>query len=488
VALGLTLVGVIALRAYPLLRAGGAWGYAVDFDEGVYFSAAALVWQGALPYRDFVFVHPPGILWALAPTAILSGALGPDTAFVIARWLAVLLGAANTLLAALIARRWAGPLAGVCAALVYATYAEVVIVERGPFLEPVLNTACLALAACVQRAAASDRDRGFIAGAGIAGGVAVSVKIWAGLWLLFAALALGPRRGARVLMIAAGTAALLIAPVALWAPASFLTDVLWFHAWRPPDGTASRVARLHGVWAARHLLSPLLATAAIFWTLVRGRRTWTAEAVLFAGVYASLVAGFLASATYWRQYNAHLAAAEAVLAGFAFAVLLSALARRSRWAARGFVVVCALLLAISLGAAIRSSRARAAELSRFARDVRARVPAQECLFSFEPGWALAAGRLPRAPAGAPLIVDSYARQLLSAVETGARFASAGQAFQSEASQKDVRTVLDKCRFAALGWRGHWQLSAASQGWLAGHFEKRAPAGDTSEIDLWERTQ
>jgi len=117
-ALGLTLVGAVAVRAYPLLRAGGAWEYPIDFDEGVYFSAASLVWRGVLPYRDFVFVHPPGILWALAPSGIMSGALGPDTAFVFARWFAVILGAANALLVALIARRWAGPSAGVCAALV----------------------------------------------------------------------------------------------------------------------------------------------------------------------------------------------------------------------------------------------------------------------------------------------------------------------------------------------------------------------------------
>jgi len=444
------------------------------------------VWRGALPYRDFVFVHPPGILWALAPAGVLSGALGPDTAFVLARWLAVILGAANASLVALIARRWAGPAAGVCAALVYATYYEVVAVERGPFLEPVLNTACLALAACAQRAAAGDGDRRIIAGAGVAGGIAVSVKIWAVVWLLFAALAIGRRRGARLLMIAAGTAALLIAPVALWAPSSFATDVLWFHVWRPPDGTVGPLARLRSVWSARHVLSPILATAAILWTLGRGPRAWTAEAVLFAGAYGSLLAGFLASAAYWTQYNAHLAAAEAVLAGFAFAALAAALARRSRWAARGFVVVCGVLLAVSLGVAIRGARSRTPELSNFARDVRARVPVEECLFTFEPGWGLASGRLPAAPAGAPLIVDPYAGQLLSAVEGGARFASAGQAFQSEASQRDVRTVLDKCRFVALGWRGHWQLSAASQSWLARHFEKRAPAAGASGIDLWER--
>ena len=37
-------------------------GYPMDYDEGVYSSAAPLLLRGDLPYRDFIFVHPPGSL------------------------------------------------------------------------------------------------------------------------------------------------------------------------------------------------------------------------------------------------------------------------------------------------------------------------------------------------------------------------------------------------------------------------------------------
>src|SRR5687768_6746171 len=81
------------LRALPLLAAGDALRYPVDYDEGVYFSAAALLARGVIPYRDFVFVHPPGLLLVLSPAAWLSGVLGPSFAFALARHGAALVGA-----------------------------------------------------------------------------------------------------------------------------------------------------------------------------------------------------------------------------------------------------------------------------------------------------------------------------------------------------------------------------------------------------------
>src|SRR5215208_5124235 len=50
----LIAVGAFVLRVQALLRPGGILGAVVDYDEGVYYSAAALLAQGHLPYRDFV--------------------------------------------------------------------------------------------------------------------------------------------------------------------------------------------------------------------------------------------------------------------------------------------------------------------------------------------------------------------------------------------------------------------------------------------------
>jgi hypothetical protein len=104
------------LRASPLAGEGGAWAVGVDYDEGVYFSAASLLLKGLLPYRDFVFVHPPAFLLGLAPVAALAGKLSLASAFSTARWVATLVGAANVALSGLLGRRVAGPLAGLVAA------------------------------------------------------------------------------------------------------------------------------------------------------------------------------------------------------------------------------------------------------------------------------------------------------------------------------------------------------------------------------------
>jgi hypothetical protein len=129
-ALAVLSIAGLVVRVAPLLRAGGPLAYPIDYDEGVYFSASALLFRGVFPYRDFVFVHPPGLLYALGLTATLSSAVGPAAAFAISRIVAAVIGAANIALAGRVAYRWAGPFAGLVAAGLYASYADVAVVEN----------------------------------------------------------------------------------------------------------------------------------------------------------------------------------------------------------------------------------------------------------------------------------------------------------------------------------------------------------------------
>src|SRR2546423_3884787 len=99
--------------------------------------------------------------------------------------------------------RAAGPAAGLVAAAFYATYPDAVIVERGPYLEPVLNLACLAMALVWLGVRASRPHPPAVpAGglrsvlAGILCGAACAVKVWGGVWFL-APLA-SPRRRSHI--------------------------------------------------------------------------------------------------------------------------------------------------------------------------------------------------------------------------------------------------------------------------------------------------
>jgi hypothetical protein len=71
------------LRVWPFWRYGDAWRVPVDYDGGVYFPAVALLTWGVLPYRDFAFVHPPGIFLFHLPSGALTHLVDPTLAFTV---------------------------------------------------------------------------------------------------------------------------------------------------------------------------------------------------------------------------------------------------------------------------------------------------------------------------------------------------------------------------------------------------------------------
>jgi alpha-1,2-mannosyltransferase len=127
-AFGLVMLTALFVRSLPLLGSNGAQESA-DFDEGVYLCAAGLFSEGWTPYEDFALLHPPGILLLLWPLNILapdilswSGVLG------LARWLGVLIGVTNVALVIAVAARWQGPVSGLVAGSLYASFRPAIYV------------------------------------------------------------------------------------------------------------------------------------------------------------------------------------------------------------------------------------------------------------------------------------------------------------------------------------------------------------------------
>jgi hypothetical protein len=489
----LTLLGVLAFagwvfRAMPLLRSAG-FGYPVDYDEGVYFASASLILRGVFPYRDFVFVHPPGLLYALLPAAALSSWLDPAIAFVAARWASTLIGGANILLAGRVGMKVAGSVGGLIAAAVYAADPQVTSVERGVFLEPLLNLACLGLCWIWLGRAENRFDRFKVISAGVLCGVALSIKLWGALWFASCLLSLSRDRWREEALAfvpaALVTWALLLVPLGVLAPEQFFSQGMSFHLHRPPDGTSLRAARVGEMFSKGGRLgaSVLVAVGLLGTVLGRGLLRSIPRRFLIAGFVVAL-AGFLASSTYWFQYNAHLAVPSSLLAGVGASVLW-------KWAANRRTPLARAGLATALIAALFPLAKRAVQLAAqkspglVARGqfIRSTIPPDACLFSFEPGWAIAGGRLPTVDPDIPLIIDPYAAMLLDAVQSGRRFADASAAFQDSSSQPRMKLLLDRCRFVVLGWRGRWQLSPETQEWFGHHFVQRM--GDD---DVWERSR
>ena len=65
--LPIALLAFVA-RLLPTLHGGGLGGLD-DYDDGVYFAGSQALIAGRLPYRDFLLLHPPGILLVLSPLA-----------------------------------------------------------------------------------------------------------------------------------------------------------------------------------------------------------------------------------------------------------------------------------------------------------------------------------------------------------------------------------------------------------------------------------
>lgn len=407
------------LRVVPFFGPEGAWTYRVDYDEGVYFSAASLLTKGFLPYRDFVFVHPPGILLFLAGTSAWTASLvGVDGAFALARWLASGIGVLNVVLVWGVTLEWSrSRWASLFAAFVYATYPEIVQVERGPFIEPLLNASVLSMTLMVMH-------RRYRAAAVLAG-VALAFKLWAALWIVGALWALpDARERVRFTLVSAGVFFAAVLPFALLAPLELVRETLLFHFGRPPDGVP-RLQRFEQIVALRHLASPLLALASTF--TMRHRVVTTA--------WVLTLVSFFATSAWWSQYNAHLVASEAVLAG----AFVSWVLKEKDIAGRGFLFAGAVFLVISLVHVIKRIPNRGEDHLALAR---LKLPADACVFAFEPSWLLAAGRLPTKP----LVVDSYAMALMKRELEG----------------------LDDCEWVALGARGRRQLTPGQRSRLRGH--------------------
>jgi hypothetical protein len=128
-------------RLISLITAGG-FDSVLGYDDGVYYGAATAFVHGLIPYRDFVMVHPPGILLILSPFALLAKFTSDATGFYAARIFFMLIGATSTYLIYRVGRRF-NSTTGVVAALIYAVWMPVVRIERTPYLEGIGSLALL---------------------------------------------------------------------------------------------------------------------------------------------------------------------------------------------------------------------------------------------------------------------------------------------------------------------------------------------------------
>ena len=216
----------LGLRIYELSRPGYLFGL-TEYDDGSYFGSAVHLVGGVLPYRDFIFVQPPGILLLMAPVALVAKVTGTAAGMAIGRVLTLLASAAGVVLIGLLVRH-RGALAALIACGVLAVFPDAIAGAHTVLVEPWLVLFCLLGAVAV-----FDRDRLTASGrrlawGGAAFGFAGAIEGWA-LVPVLVVLAISLPWVRRALTFAAGVAAaflIAVLPFAVLAPGRFYQSLI----------------------------------------------------------------------------------------------------------------------------------------------------------------------------------------------------------------------------------------------------------------------
>jgi alpha-1,2-mannosyltransferase len=415
----------LLLRLYELSRPGDLLGV-TEYDDGVLFGNALRLVSGAVPYRDFAVVQPPGSVLLMTPVALLAKVTGTAWGLAIARLLTACADTANVILLGVLVRHRGAVTVGAACGL-YAVYPDALIAAHTFLLEPWLNLCCLAGAVLIfdgDRMAGTAADTRRLVLGGVAFGFAVAVKIWALLPLALAGLLLAvtARRRRPVGALAAGAALGLgvpLLPFAVLAPGALLRDVLVSQLVRNANGSrdlSGRLADLSGLQllpAGYPLPLLLLLIGAVVAGLVaagylaRERRLRMLDAYALLGAVA-VTAMLLWPRLYYSHYGAFegpfLALAVALPAGLLTARPDAGRAKQSALPAVVAAVLVTVLVAMGAGQFRAESGMRGIQVTAEADRL---IPPGACVVTNDAPFTVVADRFFSSRPGCPAMVDAF---------------------------------------------------------------------------------
>ena len=418
----------LALRLWQLGMHGYLYGV-TEYDDGVYFGSAVRLLHGAVPYRDFITVQPPGVMLLMTPVALFAGPLGTAKALAIGRVLTACAGAAGVPLTGLLIRRH-GALAVAAACGFLAVYPEGVYAAHTVLIEPWLVLFCLAGALVVMDGDQLTGSRRRLAAGGAAFGFAGVCKAWAVIPVLVLLALLIPGGGLlraprRALVFLGGTVAgvaLPVLPFAVLAPHAFFSSVIVAQWSRTDDVRISLWLRLASMIGFSHgpdlahalLLAVVCATAAVaagcslLATLATRRLPPPLE--IFALVSGALVVvAFLWPADYYYHYAAFLGPFMALSVVLPVSRLCRATRPRPAPAA-GYRVAVAATAVVVLVLAVLQARTRPDPNYHGVADAIVAdeqiIPAGSCVLADAVSFTIAANRFVSGVPGCPAMVDA----------------------------------------------------------------------------------
>lgn len=409
----------------------------LGYDDGVYSGISIRLVHGSMPYRDFVYVHPPGLALLLAPTALLGMATSTHVAVVADRLLTVLATASNPFLAGLLVRRLGRAAVGVTS-FSLALWPIVVGSDRGTSLEPFLVLLVL-IASLVLFAGSSPglvptRRRLLIGGVIL--GAACSVKLWgflAAVPAIGVAFAVWRLKARWVLIGAAATLLVVCLPFFVAAPHEFWHDVVVDQLGRQkapttPLGLRLRlIAGLASIDAPAAISAPAWLVEAGFVALAAGtiwvfafvpRRSTLEWYIAVAAVFT--FAGMLVSPVntdFYAYFPAcMLAPLGGVVAARVWAVLRTsrAVERAGRGGRAGLAIVASLgtlALGLWLGAGQASFDATYLAGAWDPTAIDQYIPAGACVLSTFPPVLTVSNRFVSKRPGCPAVLDPFGMYL-----------------------------------------------------------------------------
>lgn len=396
----------LAIRLGPLLAGPGLLSWD-RYDDGVYYTAAASLLDGRLPYRDFVLLHPPLIMLALTPFALLGRLTSDPTGLVTARIVWMLLGTGIAVLAARFAGRW-GTLPALVAGLWVACSTASAYSSQTTYIEPVADLALLG--AIVLLSCDRERPRHELI-AGLLLGIALTGKIWyvvpVGTVLLVMLLHRRFRTVLRTGVAAAAVAAVILLPFFLSAPSQMWHMVVYDQISRPTVGQSTPLDRLGVAVGGRFLgLSPSLGNliAAVATVIVLAGALaclrWERQARIIAAVAIANVALLVNTPTGFHYYGSLTSAPVGISLAVGWAVLGPRLVRPRPLRLAGAGVA---LAAIGTGGILVANRPMGPTFPT--ASLRAVLP-PGCLTTDTPGILVVVNRLSsNLRAGCPVAVD-----------------------------------------------------------------------------------
>jgi alpha-1,2-mannosyltransferase len=329
VALAVLIVAVAhAARLVPVVRGGGLRGMN-SYDGAVYYAAAAGLAHGLLPYRDFLFLHPPGIVVALVPFAALGRNMGDPYGMEAATLAWFGIGALNAVLVSRILRPLGVP-AALVGGLFYAVFYPAVFIGHSTLLvAPAATLTLVALLLLSRAPTAAPIAPRVVLVAGALLGVSAGIKIW-GVMVVVAVLGwtwitYGARRGLLLLAGAGVGATVVCLPFFAAAPGSMWQMVVINQLGRPRSrlGLGQRLTDMVGLTtldAALVAVAVALAVAVAGCVLaVRSRQGRLAVVVLLASS-----ALLLCTPPWFVHYAGLTAAPAAIMVGAAAGTLTGA--------------------------------------------------------------------------------------------------------------------------------------------------------------------